>query len=155
MKDYQKTIQLNKTAAAVYSALTAHIADWWSNDISGASTHTNDSFTIAFGNTKKTFTVIEAIPGERIVWKCEKAYISMASLKNKAEWEGTKIYWNIDTTEDGSRLSFLHEGLNERMECYEICEAGWEQFLASFESYVNTGNGNPYRKIPDKNEAAR
>jgi hypothetical protein len=32
MKDYQKSITVNKPAGEVYVALTQHITDWWSND---------------------------------------------------------------------------------------------------------------------------
>ena len=148
MKDYQKSISVNKPKSVVYAAITEHISDWWSNDLTGAAASTGDSFTIAFGKTKKTFHIEEAIPDMQVVWKCLKAHIDMPSLKNKSEWVGTKLIWTLSATDHGTDLSFLHKGLNQSFECFEICEAGWDQFLASLEAYLKTGRGEPYLKSP-------
>jgi hypothetical protein len=146
MKDYKKDITVNKAISEVYAAITEHISDWWSNDFTGAAAHTGESFIIAFGKTRKTFDIIEAIPNRQVVWKCIKAYIDMASLKNKAEWEGTNLFWTLSAADHGATLTFLHKGLNESFECYKVCEAGWDQFMASLEAYLTTGKGKPYLK---------
>ncbi len=146
MNDYQKTFTVSAAPNEVYATITQHIADWWSNDLSGAATQTGDQYSIAFGNTKKTFEVIAAIPGKQVVWKCLKAYIDMASLKNKAEWVGTTVTWTITPAENGTTLNFLHQGLNQSFECYNVCEAGWDMFLASLQTYLVTGKGSPYLK---------
>ena len=146
MKDYQKTITVDKPVEEVYGAITEHIADWWSNDLSGAAVSTQDSFTISFGNTQKTINIVEAKPGQKIVWECTKAYIANPALSNKSEWEGTKMYWTLGKAGESSTIDFLHEGLNPTFECYNLCEAGWGQFLASLEAYINTGKGMPYKK---------
>ncbi|MES2776515.1 MAG: SRPBCC domain-containing protein [Bacteroidota bacterium] len=146
MNDYQKSITVNKPVAEVYQAITEQISDWWSNDLAGGAANTGDSFTIAFGKTQKTFNIIVAIPNERVIWKCVKAYIDMPSLQNKAEWVGTTQVWTLGANDDGTTLSFLHEGLNQSFECYEVCEAGWDMFLASLQNYLATGRGTPYLK---------
>jgi hypothetical protein len=148
MQNYQKRITLSASATQTYAAITEHIADWWTNDFSGTSSRKSETFKIAFNNTRKTIAIVEAIPDERIVWECTEAYIDMAALKNKAEWVGTKMIWTISPSENGSILNFLHEGLNESFECYEICEQGWDMFLSSLESYLNTGKGTPFLKKP-------
>lgn len=146
MTDYQKSITVNKPASEVYAAITQHIADWWSNDLSGAAAHVGDSFNIAFGKTRKTFQIVEAVPNERVVWKCVKAHINMESLKNKAEWEGTLLYWTIAASGENTTLTLLHKGLNQSFECYEICEAGWNMFLTSLQLFLETGKGKPHLK---------
>ena len=148
MNDYQKTITVNKPVNEVYSAITNHISDWWSNDLEGSTANAGDSFIIAFGETRKTMVIEEAIPQKRIVWKCVKAHIAMPSLKNKTEWMGTKMIWTFVGDNPHSTLHFLHEGLNERFECYEICEAGWDEFLSSLNTYLETGKGKPFLKKP-------
>lgn len=149
MKDYQKTIMVNKSVSEVYAAITEHIPDWWSNDFKGSASNEGDNFIIAFGETRKTMLIEEAIPQKRVVWKCIKAYIAMPSLKNKAEWVGTKMIWTFVNADQGTTLHFLHEGLNQRFECYEICEAGWDEFLTSLEAFLQTGKGNPFlKKVP-------
>jgi len=148
MSDYQKTITVNKPVTEVYTAITENIADWWSNDLTGPATNTGDSFIIAFDETRKTMVIEEAIPYKRVVWKCIKAYIAMPSLKNKSEWVDTKMIWTIDNADQGTILHFLHHGLNQRFECYEICEAGWDEFLSSLKTYLITGKGKPFLKKP-------
>ncbi|MEO7306448.1 MAG: SRPBCC domain-containing protein [Ferruginibacter sp.] len=146
MNDYKKDIIINKPVAEVYAAITLHIADWWSNDLSGASAHKGDSFTIAFGKTQKTFNIVDVIPNSQVIWECVKAYINNPSLENKSEWVGTKMIWSLSATGQGTTLHFLHEGLNQSMECYTICEAGWDMFLASLQTYLTTGKGMPFLK---------
>ena len=146
MNDYQKTITINKAVSDVYDVITEHISDWWSNDITGSAVNAGDSFTIAFGKTRKTFVISEAIPNKKITWKCIEAYIDMASLQNKSEWVGTHMTWTLSSNDQNTTIHFLHESLNKSMECYEICEAGWDQFLASLETYLLTGKGSPFIK---------
>jgi hypothetical protein len=146
MNDYQKSITVNKPGNEVYAAITEHIADWWSNDLTGTAAHAGDSFNIAFNNTSKTFDIVEAIPNKRVVWKCVKAYIDMASLENKSEWVGTTLTWTLNSAEKSTILDFLHEGLNKSFECYNVCEAGWDYFLASLHIYLETDKGTPHIK---------
>ncbi len=158
MKDYQKTITVNKPVSEVYAAITEHISDWWSNDLTGAAAHAGNSFTIAFGETQKTFDIVEAVPNKQVVWKCVKAYIDMSSLQNKAEWVGTKMIWRLSAAHQSIALTFLHEGLNQSLECYMVCEAGWDTFLASLQAYLTTGKGTPFMKAPgneDREEKKR
>ena len=137
MKDYQKIITINKPASEVYAAITEHIADWWSDDLTGSATTAGDSFTISFGKTQKTMDIIEAIHDKQIKCKCVKAHIYMPSLKNKDEWIGTKLIWTIKADDQNTILTFLHEGLNPGFECYEVCEDGWDTFLGSLNAYFN------------------
>ena len=148
MTDYQKSITVNKPATEVYAAITQQIADWWSDDLTGTTAVAGDEYEIAFGKTRKTFRIMEAVPRERVVWQCIKAYIDMTSLKNKAEWVGTKMIWTISANGQDTTLNFLHEGLNESFECYEICEAGWDYFIGSLYAFLTTGKGTPYGKQP-------
>jgi len=149
MKDYQKKLLVNKPAGEVYAVITEHIAGWWSNDLSGAAAHAGDSFNIAFNQTRKTFTIAEAVPNKRVVWRCDKAYIDMASLENKSEWVGTTLIWTMEPVEQGTTLIFLHQGLNQRFQCYNVCEAGWDYFLASLQAYLTTGKGTPHLKAAE------
>jgi hypothetical protein len=63
----------------------------------------------------------------------------MAFLKNRAEWVGTKLIWTLNAADQGATSTFLHEGLNQSFECYNVCEAGWDYFIASLQAYLATG----------------
>ena len=152
MKDYQKSITVNNTAGEVYLAVTEHIPDWWSDDFSGAAGKVGDQYNIAFGETRKTFEIIEAIPGKQVTWLCLKAYIDMDALTKKDEWVGTKLFWTITSDDQGTTLTLLHEGLNKSFECYDICERGWDYFMESVQAFLTTGTGTPFRKKEQKFE---
>jgi hypothetical protein len=95
LKDYQKSISVNKPIEEVYAAIAEHISEWWSNDLKGAAARVGDSFDIAFGGTRKTFRIAEMIPDKRTVWTCVKAYVDSPTLKNKSEWVGTTLIWTF------------------------------------------------------------
>ena len=146
MKDYQKRIVVQKPANQVYAAITEHISDWWTNDLSGSASQKGDSFKIAFGGTRKTMEISEILPNQKVVWTCTQAYIDMDSLENKSEWLGTKIIWELSTEGQTTTLEFLHQGLNKDLQCYNVCQDGWNTFLGSLESYLKTGQGKPFLK---------
>jgi uncharacterized protein YndB with AHSA1/START domain len=150
--DYQKTITLNNPPGEVYAAITEHIPNWWSDDFSGAAAKKGDQYNIAFGETKKTFEVVEATPNRQVTWLCKKAYIDMDGLKKRDEWVGTHLSWTITQNDNGTTLTFLHEGLNKKFECYDICEPAWDYFIASLSSFLTTGSGTPYHKADAKLE---
>jgi uncharacterized protein YndB with AHSA1/START domain len=153
MKDYQKSITVNKPVSEVYAAITHHIAEWWSEDVTGAAAQTGDSFNIAFGGTRKTMDIVEAIPDKQVIWKCVEAYIDMPSLQNKAEWVGTRLIWTLSPAESGTTLSLLHEGLNQSFECYDVCEAGWDVSLISLQAFLTTGKGTmPFSKATSEQD---
>ena len=150
MNDYQKSMTINKPVKEVYESITEHISDWWSEDLTGTSAHAGDSFAIAFGKTRKTFEIVEAIPGKVVIWKCVEAHIDMPSLKNKAEWVGTRMIWTLNAEDKATTLTFMHQGLNKNLECYDVCEAGWNEFLDSLLSYLKTGEGKPHLMVAAK-----
>lgn len=147
MKDYQKSIIVNISPAEVFTAITQHIPDWWSDDFTGAAAQKGDQYHIAFGGTKKTFELVEAIPNQKVIWLCLKAYIAMDNLAKKDEWVGTRLIWNISPGDDGTTLTFLHKGLNKSFECYVVCEPAWDYFLESIKAFLTTGKGTPYHKM--------
>ena len=152
MKDYQTSITVHQIAEEIYSALTNHINAWWSNDFSGASAKKDDRYKIAFGTTRKTFKIEEAVPNQRVTWLCLEAYIDMESLKRKDEWVGTKIIWTIETAANNTTLTMLHQGLNKTIECYDACEPAWDYFMSSLKAFLTTGSGTPYRKAETTSE---
>ncbi|HSB92127.1 MAG TPA: SRPBCC family protein [Flavitalea sp.] len=127
--NYHHSIQTNASAERIMKSLTDEINDWWTKDFTGAAAKQSDEFTVRFGNTQKSFVVENMVPAKRITWKCIKAYIDADFLKNKNEWVGTKIHWEIQRRGDQSELTLTHEGLTKGIECYEICEKGWDYYL--------------------------
>jgi Activator of Hsp90 ATPase homolog 1-like protein len=62
------------------------------------------------------------------------------------DWEGSAITWDLTPISKGTRLLFGQHDLMEGATGYSIEEthAGWEYFLLSLKSYLETGKGTPY-----------
>jgi hypothetical protein len=148
--DYQKSFIVKNTAREVYAAITEHVQDWWSDDFIGVAAKKGDQYKIAFGDTRKTFEIAEAIPDKKVVWLCHAAYIDLETLTKKDEWVDTRLFFTISSGEEGTTLTFLHEGLNKSFECYSVCEPGWDYFIDSLYKFITTGAGTPYKKAVAK-----
>ncbi|CTQ55594.1 hypothetical protein LP7551_04137 [Roseibium album] len=142
--DYSKTITIDATPDAAHQALTKDISLWWSEELA---VH-EGSFTIGFGETKKTFnTILPASieSGFEIAWICTAANLLHPDVGNPEEWVGTRIVWNVKLDGGTTNVTLTHVGLNETLQCHDICVRGWDHFfLDSFQAYLTTGQGNPF-----------
>lgn len=55
-------------------------------------------------------------------------------------------WWNIVKYETGSKVIFTHQGLVPELECFDVCQTGWDYFLGSLKDYLETGKGNPFEE---------
>lgn len=142
--DYSKTITINATPDAVHKALAKDISLWWSEEL----VVQGSSFTIGFGETKKTFTTIlpaSTEDGFEITWDCTAANLLHPDVGNPGEWVGTRIIWDVQPDGETTNVTLTHVGLNEGLQCHDICVRGWDHFfLDSFQAYMTTGQGNPF-----------
>src|SRR5215204_2988286 len=133
--DYQHTLNVATGPQQVFEAVTQRIQEWCSTDYTGAALKVGDRFTVRFGPTFKTMEITAIIPGRKVEWMCVDQYIEtppgIAPLKNKTEWIGTRITWDIKGDTAPATLTQTHEGLTEEVECWAICEQGWNQTLQS------------------------
>jgi len=148
MHDYTCTFTMQAPPARVYAALTTPdgLRGWWTEDCDvGAAV--GDSATFRFGKTHKTFRIETLTPERMICWRCTEQYHHLPGiLKKTDEWVGTRLRFALEPEgEGGTRLSFTHEGLVPTMECYAICQGGWDHFLkTSLKNFVERGKGEPY-----------
>ena len=70
--------------------------------------------------------------------------------KDKSEWIGTKLIFDI-TNEDGkTQVKFTHEGLVPEYECYKVCYDAWGHYIkSSLYNFITTGKGQPNPKDKD------
>lgn len=143
---YVQEFNILATDSTIYNAITQAIPKWWSSTFEGNSSAKGDTFTVRFGNDVfKTIEVTAINPDQYIVWQVKNAEINVPGLINRQEWIGTSIHWGLLPDASGTKLILTHVGLTPEIECYDMCTAGWMQFLTSLKQYCETGTGNPFR----------
>jgi uncharacterized protein YndB with AHSA1/START domain len=135
---YTREIIISNTPSAAYRALTSEFDKWWTAG-SRPVTEVGDEITFRFDTTYWTMRVIKLRPNEDIEFECIEAHHFHKGLPASIlkEWEGTKLKWKIEQHGDNTIISFVHEGLNPSLYCYDICERGWDHyFVKSLKNYL-------------------
>jgi hypothetical protein len=73
--------------------------------------------------------------------------------KDKDEWKGNTIMFEISEKENRTELQFTQEGLVAEYECYDICQNAWNTYIQkSLYSLIVTGKGDPNGKDKPQTE---
>lgn len=84
------------------------------------------------------------VPGKKVVWDVMDGYLNF--VKDKSEWTGTKIVFDIPRKGKKTEVRFTHQGLVPRIECYGVCTDAWGSYIrGSLKSLITTGKGDPNR----------
>lgn len=125
------------------SIAISKVREWWIRSTEGETSSLGDIFTVDMSNSAFVkFEITEAQPGRRTVWHVLDCFLPW--FEDKKEWNGTDVIFDIEPTNDGSLVKMVHRGLTPEVECYEICNAGWEgHFTSSLFKLITEGVGNP------------
>lgn len=138
-------ITTKKTTNDTFMAIK-NIPGWWTENVEGKTTKINDEFKVTFGDTYIQLKLIEQLTNYKIVWEVTDGHKHF--LKNKKEWVGTKICFEIENVNnEETKISFTHFGLKNALECYDICTDAWNGYLlGSLKKLIETGVGAPDKK---------
>lgn len=138
--DFTTTILVDESPEAVFNAIN-NVSGWWQGEIEGNSTKLNDEFTyrmLDFHFSKQK--IVEIIPNKKVVWLITESRLNF--IKDKSEWTGTTISFEITEQGNKTQLRFTHVGLNPEIECYGACSNAWGQLVQqSVFSLITTGKG--------------
>jgi hypothetical protein len=138
--NFTTTILVNQTPSEVFDAIN-NVREWWQGEIEGSTDKLNDEFTYRmeeFHFSKQK--IVEFIPDEKVVWLITDSQLNF--IKDKSEWTGTKIIFEIYGINNKTQLRFTHQGLVPKIECYGDCSNAWGQLIQqSLFSLITTGKG--------------
>jgi Activator of Hsp90 ATPase homolog 1-like protein len=139
-QNFRTTILVEQSPAEVFKAVNNPRA-WWSTDIEGNTEKLNAEWTYHFGESHRSkMKTIEMIPDKKVVWLVEENYF--AFTKDKSEWTGNKITFDISRQGSKTQLVFTQIGLVPTYECYNVCRDAWTGFIQkSLQSLISTGKG--------------
>ena len=141
-KDYTTSFLVDGTPEQVFAAIN-NVRGWWSGEIDGRTDKLGAEFTYRYQDVhRSTQRITELVPGKKVVWHVLDAKINF--VKDKAEWSGTDIIFEITKKGDKTELSFTHVGLVPAIECYGKCAGAWGFYINdSLRSLITTGKGDP------------
>jgi hypothetical protein len=144
--DYSTLMQVPKTSNDVYTAIN-NVPLWWTENFEGGSKKINDEFIVTFDESFIKLKVVELVTNYKVVWEVTDCFKHF--LKNKKEWVGTKISFDIlNEGNKTAKLTFTHHGLSSPLECYDICCDAWNGYLlGSLKKLITTGKGTPDKKV--------
>ena len=74
----------------------------------------------------------------------------MKFVKDKTEWNGTEITFEVSEKGNKTEVRFTHLGLVPEFECFSDCSSGWGSYLdSSLRSLIAAGNRQPNQKEAD------
>ena len=140
--DFTTTLLVDQSPKEAFDAIN-NVREWWSEEIEGSTDKLNDEFTYHYEDVHRChLKLIEVVPDKRIVWLVIDNYFKFT--KDKSEWTGTKIIFEISKKNGKTEINFTHQGLVPQYECYAICRDAWTNYIQnSLRSLIVTGKGMP------------
>lgn len=144
-QNYTTTFSVNQTPEEVFDAIN-NVRGWWSEEIEGSTDKLGAAFKFHYKDLhRSTQKITELVLGKKVVWHVLDSRLNF--VKDKTEWNGTDIVFEITKKDDRTEIRFTHVGLVPALECYGDCSDAWGSYLKdSLRSLITTGKGQPERK---------
>lgn len=139
---FTTTITVDQTPAEAFAAIN-NVRAWWEGEIEGNTDQLGDVFTYRFADVHRSVQqVTELVPGQKIVWQVIDAQLNF--VKDKAEWKGTTITFDIAPKGGKTEIRFTHLGLIPAFECYDACSTAWRSIISdSLQNLITAGRAQP------------
>jgi hypothetical protein len=140
--NYTTAFTVDKSPADVFAAIT-NVRGWWSGDIDGDTDALGAEFTYRYQDLHRSKQKItELVPEKKVVWHVMDADINF--VKDRKEWNGTDIVFEVARKNGGTEVRFTHVGLKPRIECFGKCSGAWGFYINdSLRRLITTGKGDP------------
>lgn len=129
INDYITTISVDLKPLDAF-AIINNVRGWWTGrpGIEGNTGNIGDEFSYCYvPHHYSKQRIEELIPGKKIVWVVLECSINF--VKDKNEWRGTKIVFDLNQNGDSTEVRFTHFGLVPEIECYSACTNGWNTYI--------------------------
>ena len=141
-QNYTTSFAVDESPEEVFSAIN-NVRGWWSQAIEGDTDKLGAVFYYHYQDVHRcTFKITEFVPGKKVVWHVLDNYFNF--VKDKSEWKGTDVVFEIAKKGDKTEVHFTHVGLVPAYECYGICSDAWGSYITgSLRDLITAGKGKP------------
>jgi hypothetical protein len=146
-QNFTTTITVDQTPEEAFAAIN-NVRGWWTGKpgVEGSTKKLGDEFMYRYEphhSTKQKIT--EFIPGKKVVWLVLDSTLNF--VKDKTEWNGTTITFEISRNGGKTEVRFTHVGLVPDNECYGACSNAWGSYInGSLKNLITTGKAQPSEK---------
>jgi hypothetical protein len=150
-KNFTTKILVDQSPKEVFTAIN-NVRGWWSENIEGFTQTLNDEFIYHYKDVHVCkLKIVESVPDKKVVWLVLENQFNFT--KDKNEWKGNEIVFEISVKDGKTQLEFTQIGLVPEYECYTVCQDAWSSYIqGSLKNLITTGKGNPNTKENDLNK---
>jgi hypothetical protein len=136
--DFTTSFVVDNSPKEIFESI-CNVADWWQGEIKGGSKKLDDQFIYRMEDLHFSIQKVhEIIPNKKLVWLITESKLTFA--KNKSEWTGTKVIFDIIEEGGKTKVIFTHKGLIPDLECYNECSNAWTQLVQKgLKGLITTG----------------
>jgi hypothetical protein len=141
-QDFNTSLTVDRSPEEVFKAIN-DVRGWWSGEVDGDTDRLGAEFTYRYkGMHMSTQKVTEFDPGKKVVWHVTDAELTF--VKDKKEWVGTDIVFEIAREGGKTELRFTHAGLIPAFECYGGCSNAWGALVGNnLRNLITSGKNQP------------
>ena len=140
---FTTSFTVEKTPEEVYAAIN-DVRGWWSGEVAGDTDRLGAEFTYTVAGVHRSVQrIAELVPGQRVVWQVTDASLEFA--RNKREWVGTAIVFEIVRAGTRTEVRFSHNGLVPDFECFDACSNAWGLLVGkNLRNRILSGEPQPF-----------
>lgn len=141
-QNFTASFTVDQSPEEVFDAIT-NVRGWWSAEIEGDTNKRGAEFTYRYKDVHRSRQKItEFVPGKKVVWHVLDSQLSF--LKDKSEWNGSDIVFDISEKGGKTEVRFTHAGLVPQFECYGSCSNAWGMLInGNLRKLITTGKSQP------------
>lgn len=141
-ENFTVAFSVDQTPKEAFDAIN-NVRGWWSGEVEGETDKVGAEFTYRYKDVHRTTQKItELVPGKKVVWHVTESDLSF--VKDKAEWIGTDIIFDISSQNGKTQVRFTHAGLAPQIECYGNCSNAWGVLIrGNLRNLIATGKNQP------------
>ncbi len=126
-KSFTTSILVNQSPKEVFDAVN-DVRGWWSGEIEGDTDTLGAVFEYRYQKLHRSVQKItELVPNQKVVWHIVDGHLDF--VRDKDEWKGTDIVFEISKKGDQTELRFTHVGLVPAFQCYGDCSGAWGFYI--------------------------
>lgn len=141
-ESYTTSFTVEQSPDEAFAAI-CNVHGWWSGEIAGTTDKLGAEFTYRVPDmhySKQRIT--EFVPGKKVVWHVVDADLTF--VKDRNEWRGTDIVFEIAPKGGKTEVRFTHRGLVPSHECFDKCSPAWSALVnGNLRRLIATGQVQP------------